>query len=92
MLNCPSLLPFSFSNLLAGGSFRSLIVFALLIILSFLNAVCWISCGSLLDPSRLYIFSVSLSLNDLIARPPVQIVYRLAFNVKRYITYYNAPL
>ena len=72
ILNCPSRSPFSFSSLLAGGTFKSLIVFELLIILSFLNAVCWISRGSLFDPTRLYIFSVSLSLNDFITYPPVK--------------------
>ena len=67
-LSCPSRLPFSFSNRLAGGTLKSLKVFELLIIRSFLNAACCMSGGSLLDPSRLYTFSVSLSLNDFIIR------------------------
>jgi hypothetical protein len=85
MLNCPSRLPFSFSNLLAGGIFKSIKVFELLIILSFLSATCWMSRGSLFDPARLYIFSVSMSLNDLIIYLLAIRLYLTAFNVKRYI-------
>ena len=62
----PSRSPDSFSNLFAGGILKSFKVLELLIMRSFLSAVCWMSCGSLLDPSRLYTFSVSLSLNDFI--------------------------
>jgi hypothetical protein len=65
-LNCPSRSPVSFSNLLAGGILKSFKVLELLIIRSFLSAICCMSRGSLFDPSRLYTLSVSLSLNDFI--------------------------
>ena len=66
MLNCPSRSPVSFSNLLAGGILKSFKILELLIIRSFLSAICCMSRGNLFDPPRLYTFSVSLCLNDFI--------------------------
>jgi len=57
-------MPFNFSNLLAGGIFKSLKHSARFNIYSFLRAIRCISYGIFLNGICFQIFSVSLSLND----------------------------
>ena len=69
MLNKPFKSPFSFSNLLDGGIFRSNKSCALFSILNFLRAVSCISFGNFNDGLPFQIWIASLSANERIILP-----------------------